>query len=326
MNKCVGCGAILQAKDLSAPGYVIESKLNDAKYCQRCFKITNYNEKIIMPLEHINKYIIDEINKHKKYVYFLIDILNINEETINTFKSIKGNKTLVISKLDIIPRSIKEIKIVNWLRNTYNIDEDIIFLSTKKTINIRSIEKNLLENNIHECYIVGYTNAGKSTLINKLSNHNNKITTSLIPNTTLDFIKIRLEDITIYDSPGFTLNNTLYNDIEFDLMKRINPSNEIKPRTYQVKNNTNLIIENKVLINTNISNSLTFYMSNDLIIDKSYKVNKLNANKVELNIKENQDIVIKGVGFINIKEPCKVTLYIDNADLVEVRDSFYKEV
>lgn len=327
MNKCIGCGAKLQSDEQTKPGYVIKDKLESAKYCQRCFKITNYNEKLIMPLDNINEHIINELNKNNKYVYFLIDLLNINKETINTFKSIKNNKTLVISKLDIIPKSIKEIKIVDWLRDEYKIDEDIIFLSTKKSINIRSIEKTLLDNNRKDCYIVGYTNAGKSTLINKLSDHTNKITTSLIPNTTLDFIKIKLENITIFDSPGFTLNKTIYNDTDFDLMKRINPKDFIKPKTYQLKDNTYINIENKISINSNIANSITTYISNEIIIDKSFNKTKLdNLNKVELNVKQDSDIVIKGLGFINVKKASKITIYIEDESLIETRKSLFKEV
>ncbi|MGN1338070.1 MAG: GTPase [Candidatus Coprovivens sp.] len=328
MNKCIGCGATLQDNDETKQGYIIPEKKDKAKYCQRCFKITNYNEKIIMPLEHINEHIIEQINKNKKYVYFLIDILNINNETINTFKSIKNNKTLVISKLDIIPKSIKEIKIVEWLREEYQIDEDIIFLSSKKNINISSIEKTLLQNHQKDCYILGYTNAGKSTLINKLNNHSSVITTSLIPNTTLDFIKIKInENMTIIDSPGFTLNKTLYKEDEFDLIKRINPKDFIKPRTYQVKDITSLIIENKIKIKSNKQNSLTFYMSNDIIIDKLFNTDKLNNfNKVEYNLKDNSDIVIKGIGFINVKKACKIIINIEDKSLIEIRKSMFNGV
>ena len=91
-NKCIGCGTVLQSIDKNKIGYIPPQKENEAKYCERCFKITHYNEKLILPLENINNYIIEEVNKNNKYVFFMIDLLNINEETINTFKSIKSNK------------------------------------------------------------------------------------------------------------------------------------------------------------------------------------------------------------------------------------------
>ena len=80
---------------------------------------------------------------------------------------------------------------------------------------------------------------------------NNKITTSLIPNTTLDFIKIKLNvNLTIIDSPGFTLNQTLYNDNDFELIERINPKSFLKPITHQTKEITSIIIENNYVHGT----------------------------------------------------------------------------
>ena len=240
MKKCAGCGVILQTENKEELGYIPPNKINEAKYCERCFKLTHYNNTIIIPLKDINNYIIKEINKKKKNVYYIIDLLNINTETINTFKEIKSPKTLIVSKLDIIPKSIKLHKITNWLKEIYNINEEIIYISSNKEINLERIINHIERNNYKESYFIGYTNSGKSTLINTLCNKinpiNNKITTSLIPNTTLDFIKIKLTDnITIIDSPGFTLENTFYNENELDIIKRINVKKFIKPITYRTK-------------------------------------------------------------------------------------------
>lgn len=329
-NKCIGCGTVLQSTDKNKIGYIPPQKEKEAKYCERCFKITHYNEKLILPLENINNYIIEEVNKNNKYVFFMIDLLNINEETINTFKSIKSNKTLIISKLDIIPKSIKENIITTWLKDTYKINEEIVYLSTKKNINTRFIIKTLEEKNLDKAYVLGFTNAGKSTLINKICEQNNvegrTITTSILPNTTVDFINIPCtENITIIDSPGFTLNNTLYNETEYDLMKNILPKNTLKPITQQTKENTSLIIEDRIKINTSNKNSLTFYMSNSIKLEKLFNSDKLNElNKKEYTIKDNSDIVIKGLGFINVKKACTVTIYNKNEELIEIRESMFK--
>lgn len=330
-KKCIGCGSILQSSDKNKIGYIPDYKENEAKYCERCFKITHYNEKLILPLENINNYIIEEVNKNSEYIFFMIDLLNINSETINTFKLLKSPKTLIISKLDIIPKSIKEDLISNWIKETYNLNEDIKFLSTKKNINTRLILKTLEENNIKTAHILGYTNAGKSTLINKICEQNSiigkTITTSVLPNTTVDFINIPInENITIIDSPGFTQENTLYNNDEFLLMKNILPKNTIKPITEQTKENTSLIIEDKIRINANSKNSFTFYMSNSIKIDKVFEknTNLTDINKKEYKLKDNTDIVIKGLGFINVKKACTVTIYSSNDNLIEIRNSMFK--
>lgn len=329
-KKCIGCGSILQTSNKKDKGYIQQEKYNDSQYCERCFKIINYNEKIITKLPNINQYIIDEVNKKANYVYFLIDFLSINTETIHTFKKINVPKTLIISKIDIIPKSIKEQKIINFLKNEYQIEEEIIFQSTKKNINTKKIINFMESNNIKEAYILGYTNAGKSTLINKLNAINNitdkVLTTSLIPNTTIDFIKIKLnEKISIIDSPGFTLENTIYSDDEFTFLKKVNPKSFIRPITYQLKSIASLLIEDKIRISSTINNSFTFYISNDINIERVFAKNKnlLNETKVSINIGDNSDLVIKSLGFINIKKACTLTIYSNQKDLFEVRKSIF---
>lgn len=325
-KKCIGCGSNLQTTNKEKQGYIKQEKYETSSYCERCFKIIHYNEKIVTTLENVNEYILETINKKAKYVYFLIDFLNINSETINTFKKINTPKTLIISKLDIIPKSIKDNKIINLLKEEYKITDDIIFQSTKKNINTKKIISTLENLNIKEAYITGYTNAGKSTLINKLIQVNNIekeiLTTSLIPNTTIDFISRKIsEKISIIDSPGFTLKETLYKDDEFDLIKRINPKSFLKPTTFQVKTISIINIENKIEITSSVNNSFTFYISNDINIDRLFKKSK--ESNYTLTIPANTDLVIKGLGFINIKKACTLNLYIENKNLIEIRKSIF---
>ncbi|MGN1371455.1 MAG: GTPase [Candidatus Coprovivens sp.] len=326
-KKCIGCGSILQTENPKEKGYIIKDKIKDSKYCERCFKIIHYNEKIITDLENINDYIIKEVNKKAKYVYFLVDFLNINKETINVFKKIKVPKSLIISKLDIIPKSIKKNKITTWLKEEYGIKEEILFQSSKKNINTKSLLANLESKNIKEVYILGFTNAGKSTLINNLTSatNENKITTSSIPNTTIDFINIKLDNITIIDSPGFTSNNTFYEPNEFDLIKRIMPRTFLKPITYQVKPISSILIEDKLRITSSINNSLTFYISNDIKVNRVFNNNKdlLGLEKITIEVPNNSDLVIKSLGFINVKKACKITINTSKKDLIEVRKSLF---
>ncbi len=322
---CIGCGSVLQTKDNTKPGYIRENKYKDSKYCQRCFKIIHYNEKIETKLENINNYIITEINKKAKNVYFLIDFLNINNETINTFKRIKCNKTLIISKLDVIPKSIKKTSIIEFIKDEYNIADPIDFVSTKKNINTKSFINRLIDNNIKEAYILGYTNSGKSSFINKILDVydiKDKITTSTTPNTTMDFIEIKLPGIKLYDSPGFLYENTMYQDNEFDLIKRTNPREFLKPITYQLKEDTSIIIENRIKIKPGNIN-ITLYLSNEINIKKSYSNELENLQKHELYIPDNSDLVIRALGFIKFKKEAKITIYC-NEDIIERRKSIFR--
>ena len=112
-KKCIGCGAILQSDDKDKIGYIRKEKLEDSNYCERCFKITNYGDfkKIdTTGEEYIEIY--KNINKTNDLVLFLVDIFTLND-SINMVNKYLDNKiVLVVTKYDIIPKSVKESKIL----------------------------------------------------------------------------------------------------------------------------------------------------------------------------------------------------------------------
>lgn len=325
-KKCLGCGITLQMINNEELGY---SPKENASYCERCFKIIHYNKGTVIALPKESSNIISLVNKKALYVFFLIDFLNINSETIAKFKEINVPKTLIISKCDVIPKSIKFNNISTYLKEEYNIDDNILFISSKKSLNIGSIIKTLDKKNIKKAYILGFTNSGKSTLINtlyeKYTSNKSSITTSLIPNTTLDFISININnDLTLVDSPGFVMSNAFYHNNDINLIKKIEPKSHLNPITYQCKKLMYLNIEDKIIfkINSN-NNSLTFYLSNNINIKKSFKSDENDFN-LKLDIKDDSDIVIKGLGFINVKKATTIEVNVMEPDLIEVRNSIFK--
>ena len=330
IKKCQGCGATLQNTDPSKIGYLPKTKNKNPELCERCFKIIHYNDaKVVTKVADENK-IIKIVNESNNYVLFLIDFLNLNSQTIKTFHKIKRPKTLIISKSDIIPYSFNKNKIVTWLHDYYQIDSDIIFVSALKKKNINLIYNYLLNNNINKTYLLGFTNVGKSSLVNSLMSleklNCRAITTSLVPNTTLDFMNIKINNqLTIIDSPGFVLKDNIYDINDLNFVKKINPKKYLRPITYQLKAKDSLLIENKIRIeNLEEKNNLTFYLSNDINITKVYHNEDLKKEEVlDLNINKNSDIVILGLGFINVKKDCKLKIYIHNPKLIEIRESFF---
>lgn len=319
-KKCLGCGTLMQNDDDSKVGYVPYNNIEEADYCQRCFKLKNYNEKVTSEVIVNEDEVIDVVNNSNTYVFFLVDFLNISDETINSFKKIKVDKTLVISKSDLIFKDIKLNKLENNLKNIYNIDDNIIFLSSKKNYNVSSIFNILNKNNKKLCYILGYTNAGKSTLINSLKS-DNKILESTMPNTTLNFINIKINDYEIIDTPGFNLKNTFYKGEEYNLIKRMNPIYFVSPINYQVKDNQIFLIEDRLYLKGFDNNNITFYISNLIKIKKIYKDDDIKYK--EIRIDDNSDIVISSLGFINVKKGCSLLINEELYKLINVRKSIF---
>lgn len=317
MNKvCFGCGSILQCENELSPGFIPEKKINDANYCKRCFRLTHYGEISNIELEKSTKSILDNINKDNIFKIFIVDFLNINNNTINIFNKIKGNKLLLISKVDLINKSMNKDKIISRLKNIYNIKSDIKYISGINDYGVSSLMNYLERKNINKAYIVGPTNSGKSTLINKLINiYNprlNKLTISNKRNTTLEFIRINLDNIMLIDSPGFLIN-------DYNLKSKY--KSIIKPITYNMKENEVLFID-KFYIKFDKSTSVTIYSYDELNSKKYYKEIEFDNN---MSVGKNIDLCINGLGIINIKNECNINISGLDIDLISIRNSIFGE-
>lgn len=297
MTKCVGCGIKLQEKDKNELGYT--PNLNNA-LCERCFKLKNYNILTNKGINIDNDKLINKINELNTCVLFLVDFINLDSEVIDAYKKIKSKKILIITKADIIPKNIKYQKLIQNIKNIYDIKEDLILTSSKTKLNIKTITKICLEEK--NICLAGFTNAGKSSLINALVGSD--ITVSKKPNTTQDFIKLNVDGINIYDAPGFMSNINRENI----------PRSIIRPITYQFPSKHYLLIQD-IKLNILENANFTIYVGNEANIIRR----KENENvECKIIVPKNSDVIIKGFCFINFKNTCMISL---NTKDYEIRPS-----
>ena len=324
MNKCEGCGVELQIINKDNLGY---TKNIENNYCERCFRITNYNEyiKVFKSNEDYIK-ILNVINKTNDLVLLIVDLFNINNID-EILKYLNKKVLLVLTKRDLLPKSVKDEKLIEYFRKYNSKVLDIIVISSNKNYNFDNLFDKINEYKIsNEVYIVGYTNAGKSTLINKLiynySEYSSKITTSMLPSTTIDLIKIKLNNsLTLVDTPGILDKSNIIDKLDNKTIKKILPKKEIKPITYQLKKGQVLLIEDLVRIDGIQDVNLTFFMSNGFKYERLSKSDRLlNLHKHEIKV-NNEDIVINGLGFIKVNKATKIILYTLEDVLVYTRKS-----
>lgn len=324
IKKCSGCGAIFQSSNKNGEGYIESENYDKAVICKRCFRIKNYGEYNIVNKDNLDyKKIFDEIKEKKDLVLFLCDILKL-DDTLNKLNDFKGRVILIITKLDLLPKSVKEQKIINYILSNYKLNIcDILCVSSNKNYNLdrlmNLIYKYKTSNNV---YLVGNTNAGKSSLINAIiksySEEDSYITTSNLPATTLNTINVKLNDkITFIDTPGLVLEDEFLSNLSSREIKEVSCKVEIKPRTYQIKPNQSLIIGKYARIDylSNKPNSITLYLSNNIKvkrinIDTNDYLRDLKLTKFKLD--KNKDIVISGLCFCKIVDSCHVNVYTKN--------------
>ncbi len=322
-KKCSGCGSIFQSLNKDSSGYINPSKKNDATYCERCFKIMHYGESLVVLAPSEIKKIIDEVNDSHQHVLFVCDLLSLNSDIINIYQKINCTKTLIINKYDLFKHLLKENKIKEYLKDNYDIQENILFISSINNHNVKDLLNYLDKFDIHKAYLVGFINAGKSTLINTILKMRDQsilgLTTSYIPHTTMNFIEMKISDnLTLIDSPGFSYSSFLSNDL--NLLKKIDIKKKIKPITYQMKQNESLIIEDLVDIAFLDKANITIYLSNKFKIKKDYKINRY---YLKLLVPKDHDLVIKGIGFICFKTEVEIEINIEDKNLIELRKSFF---
>lgn len=328
MNKvCIGCGSKLQTLDKNKEGYINPKVYEKATLCERCFKIKYYGEAYVTDNPKDKTSLIKMINDSKKSVVYLVDTLTISKETLSVIDSLSNKVYLVLTKRDLLPKSVKNSKLKEYISNLTLI-KDVFVISALKNNGVTELYNELIKNNEKSVYVIGYTSSGKSTFINKLLTLNGKsgnITTSSLPNTTLECINIKLNDkLTLIDTPGFVSENSSYNFIDVDIYKKLLPKSVIKPKVYTIKKDFMIILGDILRIenNSNEDVNLVFYFKNEIKLNKMRSIrNELLKNKDKLDVKvSDKDIVLEGLGYIKVVGYANLTMYTLNKKMISVRN------
>ena len=310
-RKCMGCGNILKDDEL------------EHNICNRCFRLKHYGEYHVTNKDNSDySKIINNIDSNDLVIY-VTSLLNLTIMDLSKFK----NVIVVLTKRDILPKSVKDNKIIDYVKNHYNF-KDIEVISSIKNYNLDNLISKIEKYNKKKVYLIGNTNSGKSTLLNKLienySESDINITTSMYPSTTLDTIEVKINDIEFIDTPGIIDNGSVINYIDYKMLKKITPKKEVKPRTYQIKGKGSLVIEDLVRIDYETNdNSMTIYIANSVNIIRVGEANPRlkDLPKREFNLKNDKDIVITDLCFVKFVKGLKVKIYANNNINVYERDN-----
>ena len=328
---CRGCGVELQNENISLEGYVNDL---DNDICQRCFRMNNYGEYQVVTKsneEFVN--ILKQVNETNDLVLHLVDLVNLDKDLSDIKKYMSNKMMLVLNKRDALPKSIKDEKIINYIKGLGLDYIDIVIISANKNYNIDLLISKIMKYKTSKrVYVVGKTNTGKSSLINKLihdySDNISDLTISPLPSTTLNLVSIVMnKDLVLIDTPGLIDRGNISNYLRSDQIKKLINKKEIKPKTYQIKKGQCLIIDNIARIDyvEGEKNSFTLYIPNSL------KVKKMNAikqtrltdlSKSEYELGYREDIVINGLGWVKIVDKAKVYVYVDKNVEIFTRRNF----
>ncbi|HJG33674.1 hypothetical protein SAMN05216187_10114 [Jeotgalicoccus aerolatus] len=363
--KCVGCGSILQTEDKNEEGYIPASGLHkEEPICQRCYRLRHYNEVQELNVDSGDFLtMLNSLYETDSLIVKVIDVFDFEGSIIPSFNRIVGDKKVlaIINKTDLFPKSTNVSRLVErakkMLKDAGITANDTIAISALKGQNLDVLMKKISDMaDGKDVYIVGTTNVGKSTLINKLLEDNtglkNVITTSNIPGTTLGMIDIPLGDTqTLYDTPGIVVDSQISHYVKTRDLKYVSPDKEIKAKTFQLNSEQTLFIGNlaRVDYTEGGSNSFSVYRNHHLNIHRTKTENadefydkhyngllappeidepylSQNYDKFEFKLNEASDILISGLTFVSVAKQAKVTVTVPKGVNVSVRSTIFKGV
>jgi len=177
MPNCIGCGTTIQTEDQTAVGYAPPSSLEkDVVICQRCFRLKNYNE--IQPVSLTDDdflRILNGLGTQQGLIVKIVDIFDFNGSWLPGLHRFVGKNPvlLIANKADLLPKSVKPKKVINWLKREAKAlglqPVDVLLVSAHKGKGMAEAMEAIDEyRQGHNVYVVGCTNVGKSTFINRI--------------------------------------------------------------------------------------------------------------------------------------------------------------
>ncbi|MFD0674086.1 ribosome biogenesis GTPase YqeH [Cohnella sp. GCM10027633] len=246
--RCAGCGIALQGDSQQSPGFVPAASIDkEGAICQRCFRIKHYNEasSVTVDQDEFLK-LLGSIASTESLVVHIVDLFDFEGSLISGLQRFVGNNPvlLVVNKIDLLPRVTNWNRMRNWVQKQARENglkvADVVLCSARRNIGFdRVVEAVTALRGKRDVYVVGATNVGKSTLINRLisdySDLKRELTVSRYPGTTLDAVHIPLDDgHSIIDTPGIVYASRLTELVLRKDLGTIMPDKPLKPMTYQL--------------------------------------------------------------------------------------------
>ncbi|MDO3409083.1 ribosome biogenesis GTPase YqeH [Saccharibacillus sp. CPCC 101409] len=361
--RCGGCGAPLQTENPSGIGYIPALKEDGVQICRRCFRIKNYNEVASVAVDQDEFLrLLGRIGERKALVIHIVDLFDFQGSVITGLQRFVGSNPVIlaVNKIDLLPKVTNWNKVRNWVQKQAKElgikVEEIVLCSAKKNLGFdRLLEEIAYIRGDRDVYVVGATNVGKSTLINRLitdySDLEEELTTSRYPGTTLDMVNIPLDDGQyIVDTPGIVYPSRYTELVTPKDLVKIMPDKPLKPVGYQLNEGQTLFIGGLARFDfiAGERQSFTFYTSGSLKLHrtKTERADELYADHAgelltppsradlealpewtrhEFRIPKGgaQDLFVSGLGWVkaNGESGAKVAVHAPKGVKVIMRDS-----
>lgn len=299
---CPGCGIRLQDHSLNRPGFYRVPKTQietpEAIVCERCYSLTHYGrlksqdaEKLIphFNVETVLKPKLLKTKGKKLVIICVVDLFDFDASLpLKELRSLFLESSpfyldllIVGNKFDLLPKSLSKESVEIWVRtrlreHRLNAVKDVHLISSQTLQGVRELMtglKNRIKRNT-DCYIIGMQNAGKSSMLNALTQVFDKdskdrktdlVTAAFLPGTTLGFVKVTGfpvgKSCRVFDTPGLLQSTQVTSRLNLEELKLVQPRRMLKPRTYRFGTGNSLLIGGLVRLDLTSCPGRTLYVT-----------------------------------------------------------------
>lgn len=217
LHPCPGCGVLLQSQDPDKPGYLPD---RDMKVCQRCFRLTHYNDALHVTVS-TQDYVrmLSELKAKRALILLMVDVLDFPSSLFPNLSELLSYRSIVLiigNKADLLSDAEKgevwtkysEFIVTEAKRSSLQgcKIKGVHFISAKTGQGMDKLIDYIMKDwgNRGDIYLLGCTNVGKSSLFNQLMklicgsdklDHTSPATISRWPGTTLNLLKFPLVSV-----------------------------------------------------------------------------------------------------------------------------------
>jgi ribosome biogenesis GTPase YqeH len=275
IKKCAGCGASMQTIDPQAAGYVLNDTQN---LCRRCYRLKHYGDQSVLKVSTADSdEVLSRVAKMDVLVVYVLDLCDVEGGLLPGLHRHLMHKDvlLIATKRDLLPDTFANDKLLGFLKSRMR-ELGISVKGVVVTGNHAKESAGMVAEAIHalrkgkDVVVVGMANAGKSTLLNALIPEA-ALTVSPYPHTTLDFNPIPWQNITLYDTPGIKVEDSLWEHLAPEAIKLIGLKSAYKPKTFQLSSSQSFVLGGlgALTIVGAIDAKATFYVSENLAVHRT---------------------------------------------------------
>lgn len=206
-------------------------------------------------------------------IIYLVDVFDFHGTFISGLRDIIGDRSpviLAVNKVDLLPKDYKVDRVERWVRQEsaslgLETIQAVHLVSSRSGAGVKSLLADALalaRKRRCDIYVVGAANVGKSSFINNVmsikmrrveSNASKRadrkrskvkrksakgtgtLTTSVIPGTTLDVIRVPLDrTVSLYDTPGIIMKHQLTNSLSAPELRAVLPARSVERVTLRL--------------------------------------------------------------------------------------------